>query len=199
MGIPAPRLSGGLLQGAALAARHDAVSDLRLAIDLIAEVYGDRTAARSGVPLLSHISEGLVVLFAGLNATDTAKAAYALHPITQGDLVEKHMLDRGISNETWELAYAYAAAANSYLLAKFEDGKKPLFVGTENLRHMLIADKIQNRKDFIRYHKATHAKSDALSGYFDAWLKALGVSGSQRDKLTALINPPVPLNQMEKQ
>ena len=41
---------------------------------------------------------------------------------------------------------------------------------------MLLADKIQNRKDFERYHKGTHQRSAELEQYFKNWLTRLGVS-----------------------
>jgi len=41
---------------------------------------------------------------------------------------------------------------------------------------MLIADKVQNRKDFEIYHSSTHDKKDRLAAYFAEWLEALEVS-----------------------
>jgi hypothetical protein len=41
---------------------------------------------------------------------------------------------------------------------------------------MLIADKVQNRKDFELYHEATHPRSKELAMYFRLWLEKLGVS-----------------------
>ncbi|UUZ75444.1 hypothetical protein LP414_27395 [Polaromonas sp. P1(28)-13] len=41
---------------------------------------------------------------------------------------------------------------------------------------MLIADKVQNRKDFLEHHKGRHQRSDELDFYFNHWLKTLGVS-----------------------
>ncbi|MDJ1501575.1 hypothetical protein [Xanthocytophaga agilis] len=44
------------------------------------------------------------------------------------------------------------------------------------VNQMLIADKIQNRKDFERYHQQSHARSEELTIYFANWLKRLGIS-----------------------
>ena len=44
------------------------------------------------------------------------------------------------------------------------------------LRAMLIADKVQNKKDFQLYHQGTHERSKELSEYFDDWLELLGVT-----------------------
>ena len=41
---------------------------------------------------------------------------------------------------------------------------------------MLKADKIQNYKDFRKYHLGTHEKSAELEQYFEEWLAALNVS-----------------------
>ena len=41
---------------------------------------------------------------------------------------------------------------------------------------MLIADKVQNRKDFLKYHYGTHKKSVELDIYFKNWLRALNVT-----------------------
>ena len=38
---------------------------------------------------------------------------------------------------------------------------------------MLIADKVQNYKDFLLYHKNTHERSDELDEYFNSWFKIL--------------------------
>ena len=41
---------------------------------------------------------------------------------------------------------------------------------------MLIADKVQNRKDFMMYHLHTHQRSKELEKYFNQWLNKLSVS-----------------------
>ena len=40
---------------------------------------------------------------------------------------------------------------------------------------MLIADKVENRKDFERYHW-DHSNAARLTEYFREWLTALGIS-----------------------
>jgi hypothetical protein len=44
------------------------------------------------------------------------------------------------------------------------------------VNEMLVADKVQNRKDFLLYHRGKHERSDALDLYFRRWLERLGVS-----------------------
>ena len=50
----------------------------------IKDYYGNKTAKRSGVPLINHINEGLEILDI-IQASTTAKRAYCLHPIFQKD------------------------------------------------------------------------------------------------------------------
>lgn len=52
---------------------------------------------------------------------------------------------------------------------------------------LVFIDKIQNRKDFEIYHKATHENSAALTQYFSEWLDTLGVSESDYTKWLELI------------
>lgn len=58
-----------------------------------------------------------------------------------------------------------------------------------DVRDMLIADKIQNYKDFIIYHRGTHPRSDELDTYFEAWLRVLRVDNFQEwfDNLSSLV------------
>jgi hypothetical protein len=41
---------------------------------------------------------------------------------------------------------------------------------------MLIADKIQNRKDFELYHLGKHERSSELDSYFKNWLERLDIT-----------------------
>lgn len=44
-----------------------------------------------------------------------------------------------------------------------------------NVNVMLCADKIQNYKDFLLYHKNTHPRAKELDEYFNNWFKALKI------------------------
>ncbi len=131
--------------------------------------YGDRTARRSGVLLINHINEGLCILNA-IAATQAAMQAYCLHPLFQGDQelreVRPEMLQR-FSPRALLLVMEYRSVANAYLserqINRIEEIRlSPL----EEVQYMLIADKIQNRKDFERYHKPFHPRSIELELYF---------------------------------
>jgi hypothetical protein len=147
---------------------------------LISAHYRDKVAKRSQVPLMNHINEGLVVLDR-ISATDQAKRAFCLHPIVQTDEDLKANYPMVASTcDAWVvmLAIEYRSVANEFLSDKvvgatFDDIRlSPLF----EVNEMLIADKIQNRKDFEQYHLGTHARSDELDKYFKIWLQRLGVS-----------------------
>jgi hypothetical protein len=70
----------------------------------------------------------------------------------------------------------YRNIANAYLSDKIDTNwplkLSPIF----EVNEMLVADKVQNKKDFDTYHKGTHARSDELTRYFDKWLTALKIA-----------------------
>lgn len=150
---------------------------------LISSFYGDRVAERSGVRLMNHIDEGLDILDEH-GATTSAKAAFCLHPLLQGDaeytmFLDKIANDPKVNSAALVLALDYRRAANAYLckpatdawgIPEISEAVGPLL---EPLRHMLIADKIQNQKDFLLYHQGTHPRSEQLTKYFENWLEYL--------------------------
>lgn len=149
------------------------------AYQLISEFYGDRTAKRSGVPLIKHIDEGLEIL-QKIQASQVAMDAYCLHPLLQSDESFndnwKTLDFTGVPVPAIILCVEYRRVANSYL-SKDHISK---FVGftNEDVRDMLIADKVQNESDFAKYHEGKHERSAELREYFDNWFKLLGVQKS---------------------
>lgn len=150
---------------------------------LIKDFYSTKTAKRSGVPLMNHIDEGIEMLRA-MGAAELTIRAWCLHPLAQAGDAEHHiMLDnvrlRNIQQHSVILARQYAQVANSYLCKPYTDnwGHDDLVrvIGrlTPYLVHMLVADKIQNEKDFELYHKGTHPRSEQLAAYFCKWLDYL--------------------------
>lgn len=146
---------------------------------LIARHYGDGVARRSQVPLMNHIDEGLIVLDR-ISATDAAKRAFCLHPLLQADedLKENAYMCSFVEPHVLLLTMEYRNIANAFLSDKMDAPYdipiklSPLF----EVNEMLVADKVQNRKDFVTYHKATHDRSGQLDLYFKLWLKALDIS-----------------------
>lgn len=156
------------------------------ALQLVTEFYGSRCAERSGLPLINHIHEGLEILTV-LGASDNAKAAFCLHPMLQGDAEYVQYrgqltADENVNVIEFALAIDYRRAANAYLCKpETDDWAQPEIaaavgvLGLE-LRHMLIADKQQNQKDFMAHHYGVHTRSGQLVRYFHNWLDYLGVS-----------------------
>lgn len=149
----------------------------RKAYQLIRESYGTRTTERSKVPLINHIDEGLIILNE-LNAGSGALDAYCLHPLIQHDRdLEAHYrtVVENIDSFTVMLAMEYRSIANEHL--SLSDPTKEIRLSPlHQVTQMLIADKVQNRKDFELYHKGTHPRSKELDLYFARWLNRLNVS-----------------------
>jgi hypothetical protein len=141
--------------------------------DVIGLFYGQRTATRSGVLLINHIHEGLMILDV-IGSSELAKDAFCLHPIVQ------NYEDVDVSwSDALKLAEEYRDRANAYLCRPENDHIKTIsdisnLVGkmSKDCRDMLYADKIQNRKDFMLYH-LNHKRANQLQAYFDLWINYL--------------------------
>ncbi len=145
------------------------------AYDLIQNYYGDKQAKRSKLPLINHIDEGLILL-SSMNATNIVIEAYCLHPILQSDedfRNNKSFDFSGINTESIILAMEYRRVANSYLSTG--DLKQFAGISCEEIRQMLVADKVQNYKDFLIYHADNHKRSKELDQYFNNWFLILNI------------------------
>lgn len=185
---------------------------VHLCYQQISRFYGDRRAARSGVRLMNHIDEGLIILHE-LKASEWAQAAYCLHPMVQDDQelakfykgqCERCHLALTTTGPFAEvipavvLALEYRRLANSYLSSgpfNYEQMAQQMAqtlarMPLPEVRIMLIADKVQNRKDFERYHWATHPRSAELEQYFANWMQLLGISELQYAHWCSKINKP---------
>ena len=144
--------------------------------DKIKIFYGSDCAKRSKVPLINHINEGLIILDF-LKASDYAKDAFCLHPLMQDSSVLLESLEDSffdsVCSKTIMLCMEYRHVANSFLSKKKKENTSALI--NEDLRHMLIADKVQNYKDFLKYHKGTHKDSEQLDAYFNEWFDILNI------------------------
>jgi hypothetical protein len=146
---------------------------------IINEYYKNKKAKRSEVPYINHINEGLEIL-EYIKADEFTKKAYCLHPIFQNPEGLKYVMQNKIYNKidpfTLMLAMEYRNKANAFLCREKTDHYKiddlPHMVFKE-VSDMLIADKIQNYKDFLMYHKDTHPRKEKLDNYFNLWIKHL--------------------------
>ena len=142
--------------------------------------YGDRRAARSDVLLMHHIDEGLQVL-ATRGASPRAMRAFCLHPLVQEDAAlaasYPHLGSLTDDPSVLALALEYRNIANAPLSTRAisSAAEIPLSPLAE-VNEMLVADKLQNWKDFVLHHRATHARSAELDRYFARWHERLGVT-----------------------
>jgi hypothetical protein len=158
----------------------------------ICQFYGDKRAERSGLPLIAHIDQGLALLD-DLGAPLRAKEAYCLHPLLQDDgallaaLAPASMFaDARPDPAVVLLAMEYRRVANNYLSHHCEGVDDPIELScVDEVNQMLIADKVQNRKEFQRCHFGVHKDSERLRLYFDNWLRRLGVSEERYAQLCA--------------
>jgi hypothetical protein len=151
--------------------------------------YGERTAVRSGIPLIQHVDEGLVIL-TRIGASDAAARAFCVHPLVQADADLAANAAR-IGEATEEpyiamLAIEYRHVANAALSSRAlvspdEISLSPL----ADVNAMLAADKVQNRKDFLRYHRDTHPRRVELARYFELWLVKLAIDETRYGELAA--------------
>jgi len=150
--------------------------------------YGQFRAERSKVLLINHIHQGLAVM-ATVGATLDAMKAYCLHPLFQNDseLFTEGLryADGKIDGAPVVLAMEYRHKANAWLSEKvYRYGEKgplgadgqPSWGSLIAVKHMLIGDKVQNYSDFVLHHRDTHARSEELEFYFQAWFEALGLN-----------------------
>ena len=146
--------------------------------EIISSFYANQKTKRSRTYLMNHIDEGFYILNK-INASEFTKKAFCLHPLIQSDknLSENYLKFKEIENHVIILLFEYRNIANQYLSNRRiysleEINLSPL----KEVNDMLIADKIQNKKDFEIYHKSTHKRSQELSQYFNNWLNRLNVS-----------------------
>jgi len=115
------------------------------------------------------------------NYTAKPLAAYCIHPLFQSneDLKKNfHLLSTmDIPTEIVALAMEYRKTANAYLSTRTIENISDIELSPlDDVNEMLVADKVQNKKDFIVHHRGSHERSAELEVYFDNWLTRLGIS-----------------------
>lgn len=148
--------------------------------------YGNAKAHRSGLHYMNHIDEGVTIL-KEIGASLKAQKAFCLHPILQNDSdfmnYSNHVNE--ITSNLWIMALAveYRNVANSYLSPMGRKSVDEIKLSPiKDVNDMLIADKIQNRKDFLAY-KEKYNNRDDLDYYFKVWLERLNVSERQYENI----------------
>ena len=110
--------------------------------------------------------------------------AFCLHPLVQADAdladnfstVSDSLSTVSDGAVVLALAMEYRSVANEFLSDKQMPAAGIRLSPLNDVNNMLIADKVQNKKDFLIHHSRTHARREELAAYFDHWLRALGVS-----------------------
>lgn len=157
------------------------------AFNAIKDHYGDKCAERSKVPYINHIVEGLIIL-QHLKAHPSTMGAFCLHPLFQDD---KDLPNAWVNlaqikpeGRALLLAMEYRKIANAYLSKRVIKSVDEIELSPlEEVQQMLIADKVQNYKDFELYHAETHERKDELHFYFNNWFERLGVDYQSLKKL----------------
>ncbi len=148
--------------------------------------YGERTARRSGVPLIHHIEEGLVIL-ERIGGSPDAMRAYCLHPLVQDDAALAAGIDSLAAHtdslRVLALAMEYRNIANATLSGHAITSAAIPLSPLDEVNQMLVADKVQNRRDFIRHHRDSHARTTELDRYFARWLERLGIAEARYGEL----------------
>lgn len=142
----------------------------------ICEYYDNLHAKRSGVHYMNHIDEGLAILHL-FNCTEYAKLAYCLHPVYQDDVSLKNVNNTSYDNRVIMNVMEYRNVANAYLSSRSIDTLDEIKLSPlKDVNDMLIADKIQNYKDFELYHYGKHKRYKELDQYFKNWLEKLDIT-----------------------
>lgn len=148
---------------------------------LVTEYYGNRQSRRSRVYLMNHIDEGLAALSMNGIKDEIAYRAFCLHPLLQDDQPLYQFYHQADGNtldpRVLIAAVEYRNIANQYLskrtISNLEDiNLSPI----DSVNNMLIADKMQNYKDFLLYHSNTHDQRIRLTEYFHDWLQRLNIT-----------------------
>jgi hypothetical protein len=164
----------------------------RYCLKLIEDFYGSKKAKRSGVPYINHIYEGLDILN-HLGADEHTKDAYCIHPILQADENLKNPIwfveNNSLHCTTMLYTMEYRNVANRGLNCYQVDNPDHIYLSPlPQVNQMLVADKVQNRKDFLKYHLGSHPKSQELDRYFRNWLRRLEVTETDYEKLCEVID-----------
>lgn len=164
---------------------------------LIQAYYGDQVAKRSQVFLMNHIDEGMAVM-RSVGASDQALRAFCLHPLVQNDtdlganfkMVVDALAKVPDGHITLAYAMEYRAVANEYLAMSTMMPTGIRLSPLPAVNHMLIGDKVQNRKDYAQYHEASHANRERLTQYFREWCLRLGVDEAHYAQLVSCASLP---------
>jgi hypothetical protein len=152
----------------------------------VTEVYAKQFAKRSGLSYANHVMEGAVIL-RGRGASDDIIKAFLIHPYYQDGAVFKTPLTATkFSPEAVALAVEYRWVANNSTSRVYAETGRITLAECDAVNEMLIADKVQNRKDFLARNQ-THPNFVLLNNYFNAWLLALKIGDAEYNHYCVLM------------
>lgn len=169
----------------------------------IQEHFAARVAHHSGVPLLQHIEEGLVIL-GELDATEDAMRAFCLHPLFDSDEAlirfgQDYMNSVDADPFIVLLVMEYRYRINAWRGTKHSCGggsqmgqshdSLPVPGPLEAVQQMLIATQVHGRKELVRQPlRGRDSPSVDRMLQFDQWLLALGVDSAEYEELCAAVD-----------
>jgi hypothetical protein len=177
---------------------------------LIAARYRGKFARRSGLPYVNHIREGAYLLALTHGWDDDLLAAFCLHPVFQSDGLLAALLSPAEADDLARipprvivLGMEYRRVANAYTIKDPVRTPERIELGPlEEVAHLLAADKVQNKKDFLKHIAGAHDRAsyrratEHSVAYFDSWLARLGVpperyewGAAQAEKIAARYAP----------
>jgi hypothetical protein len=154
---------------------------------IIQKFWKDKYAKRTGVHYMRHVDEGLRVIIEQ-GGTNRAMRIFALHGLLQECYRDFTVFEETLSDVSPDViigAMEYRAIANNHL--SYHDPSTIRLSEDDDVNMALIADKVQNRKDFELYHKDLHPRSAELDEYFLRWLSLLGISEKRYEELKVII------------
>ncbi|WP_041547547.1 hypothetical protein [Chamaesiphon minutus] len=167
---------------------------------IIQRKYQDKVARRSGVSYMNHIREGAFIVRSIYGNDRDLIEAFCLHPLFQNDkLLSQLLADTSddlalISPRAIVLGMEYRRIANSYTIKNKIRNPESIEIGSiDKVHKMLVADKIQNKKDFMKYIYRKHARpsyqkvSQHGLQYFNSWLDRLSVSQDMYDRVVGWV------------
>ena len=153
---------------------------------LAKEYLSSKFTSRTGLCYFNHVVEGCEIL-RRYGADIVVQQAFCLHPLTQSDADLTQCVQHFRSCDPYAVALVmeYRWIANQYTLHNLNSKNwvithSPL----AEVDTMLVADKVQNRKDFLKHFTpSNHPKYDDLVYYFDYWLCELNITEQHYQKL----------------
>lgn len=145
--------------------------------EAIKTYYYGKTSVRGGQPYMKHIDDGLILLDE-MKASDVTKKAFCLHPLVQddADLIMNYPHMKEYNPDAVLLAMEYRRVANLYLPKRYIKNISEIELSPlPEVNQMLMADKIQNYKDFYLYsaEKMPVEQQNRLEEYFYNWFYKL--------------------------